>query len=147
MKNFPPHGCSHKGFTLIEILAVLTILAILIGIAAPNVVKNIQKGRIKATSVQIAGFDQSLTGFNLDCGFFPTTEQGLEALKSAPTVGKQCKNYDPDSYLKKKEIPNDPWNQKYIYISPGKNNPSSYDLFSTGPDGVEGNEDDITNWK
>lgn len=136
-----------QGFTFLELLAALTILAIVIGIAAPAVFKQIERGRRDSTKVQINGFEQSLNSFNMDCGFFPSTEQGMEALNSAPTVGKPCKNYDPDGYSKKKTLPKDPWGEPYHYESPGKHNPSSYDLFSSGPDHQAGNEDDITNWE
>lgn len=135
-----------SGFTFLELLAALTILAIVVGIAAPAVFKNIERGRRDSTKVQISGFEQALNQFNLDCGFFPSTEQGLKALIEAPSVGKPCKNYDPDGYLKKKQVPEDPWKQPYLYESPGKHNASSYDLYSAGPDKQPGSEDDITNW-
>jgi general secretion pathway protein G len=135
-----------SGFTLLELLAVLAILALIIGIAAPAINNQIQKGRVDASKVQLNAFEQSLNSFNLDCGFFPSTEQGLEALISAPTIGRQCKNYDQNGYSRKKSLPQDPWSSNYIYTYPGQNNPGGYDLSSPGPDGVPGNEDDITNW-
>lgn len=136
-----------KGFTFLELLAALTILAIVIGIAAPAIFKNIERGRRDSTRVQISGFGQALNQFNMDCGFFPSTEQGLNALIQAPAVGKSCKNYDKDGYIERKTIPEDPWKQPYIYESPGKHNTSTYDLSSAGPDKQPGNEDDITNWE
>ena len=138
---------SSKGFTLLEILAVLMIIALLVGVAAPAIFSRVRKGRVEATKVQINGLEQSLNSFNLDCGFFPSTEQTLESLITPPTIGRACKNYDPDGYLKKKTLPKDPWSKDFIYVAPGKQNPSSYDLSSSGPDGVEGNEDDIKSWE
>lgn len=138
---------SERGFTLIELLAVLTILAIVVGIAAPAIFEQVKKGKINAAKVQLNGLEQSLNSFNLDCGFFPSTEQGLQSLLTAPGVGRQCKNYDSAGYLKQKSLPLDPWNKEFIYTAPGQNNAGSYDLSSAGPDGVPGNEDDIVNWK
>jgi len=136
-----------SGFTLIELLAVLTILAIVVGIAAPAIWNQVKKGKVNAAKVQINGLEQSLSSFQMDCGFFPTTEQGMAALLGVPTIGRSCKNYDTSGYLKQKSIPLDPWNKEFGYVSPGQNNPGSYDLSSAGPDGTSGNEDDITNWQ
>ncbi len=141
------HIRATKGFTLIELLAVLTILAIVVGIAAPAIFNQVKKGKINAAKVQISGIEQSLNSFNLDCGFFPSTEQGLQALLEAPTVGRTCKNYDSAGYLKQKSMPNDPFNNPYDYVSPGQKNAGSYDLSSRGPDGELGTEDDIGNWE
>jgi len=138
---------SQKAFTLVEMLAVLLLLGVVLGIAGPAIFKQVEKGRIRASQVQIAAFDQSLTAYNLDCGSFPTSVQGLAALLSQPTAGRKCKDYDPDGYVKGKSVPLDQWKQDYIYSSPGQNNPSSYDIFSKGPDKIEGTDDDITNWE
>lgn len=142
MKKF-----SKKGFTLIELLAVLTILAILAGVAIPAVMKQLNSGKKKAAKTVMTGIEQSLNAFQLDCGFFPSTEQGLDALLAAPTVGTPCKNYDSAGYYNKKTIPQDPWNKPFIYVSPGKANPGTYDLSSSGPDRNEGTEDDIKSWE
>jgi general secretion pathway protein G len=135
-----------KAFTLIEVLAALVILALVLGVAGPAVFKQIQKGRIKTATIQISALEQSMTAFNLDCGFFPDTEPGLNALIEPPSSGKGCKDYDPDGYLKKGKVPQVPWGEDYVYVSPGQNNKSSYDLYSKGPDKAEGTDDDITNW-
>lgn len=143
----PIHRHQRQGFTLIELLAVVTLLAIIIGIAVPAVNSRLKQGKIRAAQVEIGGIEQALNAFNLDCNFFPSTEQGLEALISPPTVGKQCKNYDSDGYLKKKVVPTDPWQNPYIYVSPGQHNPSSFDLYSIGPDEQAGTDDDIKSWE
>jgi general secretion pathway protein G len=146
-KSFSGRKHSQSGFTFLELLAALTILAIVVGIAAPAVFKQIKKGKIESTKVQIASLEQALNAFNLDCGFFPSTEQGLDALTTQPTIGRACKNYDADGYLKNRGLPKDPWSKDYNYVAPGKHNPSSYDLSSAGPDGIDDNEDDIGNWE
>lgn len=138
---------SFRGFTLLELLAVITILALVVGVAAPQIFKYIQRGRIEAAKVQISGFEQSLNGFSLDCGFLPTTEQGLTALIEAPASGRQCKNYDSEGYLKKKTLPKDPWGNDYVYASPAQKSGKSYDLSSMGPDGQDGTDDDIKSWE
>jgi len=127
-------------------MAVLVLLGIIVGIAAPAIFKQMNKGRMKAAGIQIAALEQSLTGFSLDCGFFPDTAQSLVSLIEPPTTGTPCKDYDPDGYLKKKEVPKDPWKHDYVYVSPGEHNTSSYDLSSNGPDKTADTDDDITNW-
>lgn len=136
-----------RGFTLIELIAVLAILVLVVGVTAPLITNQVRRAKTDAAKVQLNSLEQSLNAFNLDCGFFPTTEQGLDALKTAPGVGRQCKNYDPEGYLKKNQKLTDPFEQPYIYTAPGVNNPSSFDLSSSGPDGTPGNEDDVTNWE
>jgi len=138
---------TQRGFTLIELIAVLAILVLVVGVTAPLITNQVRRAKVDATKVQLNALEQSLNAFNLDCGFFPSTEQGLEALRAAPTVGRQCKNYDPEGYLKKNQKLTDPFESAYIYVSPGQKNVSSFDLSSNGPDGVAGNEDDITNWE
>ena len=138
---------SNKGFTLLEILAVLTILAILAAVAVPAVYNQLTKGKVKAARVLMSGIQASLNAFQLDCGFYPSTEQGLQSLTAAPTVGEPCKNYDPASYYSKKKLPDDPFGKPFVYISPGVANPNSYDLYSTGPDRIDGTADDIKSWE
>ncbi|MDB5036880.1 MAG: gspG [Bacteriovoracaceae bacterium] len=136
-----------RGFTLLEILAVLTILAILAAVAVPAVYNQLTKGKVKASRVLMSGIQSSLNAFQLDCGFYPSTEQGLDALVNAPTTGQTCKNYDTSGYYSKKKLPDDPFGKPFIYKSPGVANPNSFDLYSSGPDRIEGNEDDIKSWE
>ena len=82
--------------------------------------------------------------YELDNGRYPTTEQGLKALVVEPTTSPVPNNWS-GSYLKKKKIPKDPWGNPYVYGNPGTHNTEGYDLYSYGPDGVEG-DDDIVNW-
>lgn len=136
-----------KGFTLLEIIAVVTILGILISVVAPQVMKMMRQGQRKSTVVIMNGIQQSINSFQLDCGFYPTTEQGLEALITAPTTGNTCKNYDKEGYYSKKQVPKDPWGSPFVYLSPGKANPPTYDLYSIGPDKQDGTDDDIKSWE
>ena len=130
-----------KGFTLIELTLVVIILSILVALAAPRFVGRAKEARIAAVRVQIEHFGVALDSYELDNGEFPTTEQGLNALRVKPS---DASNWN-GPYLKK-GIPRDPWGNSYHYISPGVHN-IDYDLYSYGPDGTEGTEDDIKNWE
>jgi len=134
---------SRTAFTLIELLAVLTILALVVGIAGPAIYRQVGQGRERTAVAQISAIEKSLNAFYLDCGFFPAS---LEDLITPPTGGRSCPNYDPEGYFERGSVPVDPWGTEYIYQSPGQVRPSSYDLYSAGPDREPGTDDDITNW-
>lgn len=136
-----------RGFTLIEILAVLVLLGIVAVVVVPQIFGKVTGGKVQAAKVMMSSIEQSLSAFQLDCGFYPSTEQGLEALLAAPTVGKTCNAYDPAGYWKKKDIEKDPWDRPYLYKFPGEQNSKGFDLYSLGPDGTEGTEDDIKAWE
>ncbi len=136
-----------KGFTLIEIMVVLFILGILAAIVAPRLIGRTDDARVVKAKAQIKNFETALKLFKMDNGFYPSTEQGLEALIVKPSIGKIPKNYRQGGYLEKKKIPLDPWGNPYVYISPGMQN--DYDIICYGADGVpegEGYDADITNW-
>jgi general secretion pathway protein G len=133
-----------KGFTFIELMVVVIILGILAAIVLPKFTGRTEQARIKAAESQIQVFSTALEAYELDNGRYPTTEQGLQALVKKPTIPPIPNNWR-GPYLQKK-IPKDPWGNPYIYKCPGTHNPSSYDLYSYGPDGKEGGGDDITNW-
>jgi general secretion pathway protein G len=138
---------NRSAFTLIELLAVLVILALVVGLAAPQIINQLEGGKANAAKTEIAGIEQSLQSFYLDCGYFPKSEAGLSALFDPSAAGERCaKKYREGGYLKKKELPKDPWDEDYIYVSPGQNNPTGFDLTSKGRDGELGTEDDINNW-
>ncbi|MCB1198347.1 MAG: type II secretion system major pseudopilin GspG [Bdellovibrionota bacterium] len=132
-----------KGFTLVEILAVMVLVALLAATAGVGINAQIQKGRVKAAVTQIASFDQAISLFELECGFFPTE---LNDLLQAPTA-RRCKGYPKQGFMKKKSIPVDPWQGEYNYDGAGSRSGFGYDLWSNGPDGEEGTDDDITNWE
>ena len=130
-----------RGFTLVELMAVILIIGLIAGTATIAVSKRIKKARIQSTITQISQFGQSIATFHMDCGFYPSS---LDDLIREPTGGKKCRGYSP--ILNKKEIPQDPWKNDYNYQSPGIHAAESYDIWSNGPDGEEGTSDDITSW-
>ena len=136
-----------QGFSFIELLAVLVILGLIAAALTPTIFSKIAQGKIKSAKVQMSSLDQALNNFNLDCGFFPSTEQGLDTLITAPSNGKSCKSFDPNGYFGKKKIPLDPWSEPYIYTSPGQVNAGSYDLSSAGPDKSPATDDDVKGWE
>ena len=132
------------GFTLIELLLVMIILAVLAALVLPRFTGRAEDANKGAAETQIKSlFGVALDMYEADNGRFPTTAQGLQALRTIPTAAPQPKNWK--GYLKS-DVPNDPWGNPYIYRSPGQVNTDSYDLISAGPDGREGSEDDITNF-
>ncbi len=133
----------NKGFSLIELIAASIILALLAGGAAIGINGFLKKAKINAAKSEISTFDQAISLFHLECGFYPSD---LIDLIREPSSGRTCKSYPDDGFLKKKEINTDPWNATYNYAHPGTHNTSQYDLWSNGPDGEEGTSDDITNW-
>lgn len=133
-----------RGFTLIELMLVVIIISVLAAMVVPRLVGRSQQARIAAAEAQIESHLAVALGlYELDNGIFPTTEQGLAALKnksvSSPTPPKW-----KGPYIRK--IPKDPWGSPYIYLSPGAHNIQDYDLSSYGPDGIE-SSDDIMNWE
>lgn len=134
------------GFTLIEMLVVIAIIAVLAAVVAPEVFRNVSDANVNAAKSQIEVFGLALDQYRLDTHAYPTTDQGLAALRVPPTSGQAAGWRGP--YLKR-PVPNDPWGHPYVYVSPGKVNPESYDLESLGRDGREGGEGedaDLTSW-
>lgn len=133
--------CGTGGFTLIELLLVLVILGILAAIVVPKFAGRTEQARITAATTQINSFATALDAFEVDNGYYPKGKSGLQDLVEQP---RDAQNWH-GPYVK--DIPKDPWNNEYIYECPGRNNPSSYDLMSMGPDKRVGGDDDITNWQ
>jgi general secretion pathway protein G len=138
--------CIHKrdeGFTLIELLVVLIILGLLSALVAPKFFGKIEKAKTKTAKAQVELLGAALDDFRLDNGRYPTTEEGLKALREKPG---DLETWD-GPYLPK-PVPEDPWGRPYHYQSPGEH--GDYDLFSYGKDGVEGGEkdnQDVVSWK
>lgn len=144
MKTNLRNGRAHatrSGFTLIELLLVLVILGILAAIVVPKFSGRTEQARETAARTQIATFGTALDSFEVDVGYYPKGRNGLNDLFTQPRDAQNWRG----PYIKN-EIPKDPWQNDYVYECPGKNNTSSYDLLSMGPDGRAGTEDDITNY-
>lgn len=138
---------SNKGFTLLEIIVVVFILSILAAIVAPKIIGRTDDARITEAKVQIKNFETALKLFKIDNGFYPDTQQGLEALIEKPASGQIPKKYREGGYLEQKKIPLDPWGNSYMYVSPGVH--GDFDIISYGADAKEGGEGknaDIKNW-
>ncbi len=144
-KDLKKEGLQERGFTLIEIMVVVTILAILIALVAPKMVGRTDQARRVSTKAQIKNIEGALQLYKLDNGVYPTTEQGLHALVNLPTVGSIPKHWKEEGYLSK--VPDDAWDNPYVYLSPGSS--GAYDLVSYGTDnepGGEGDNADLESW-
>jgi general secretion pathway protein G len=137
----PNHRINRRGgFTLVEMLLVLVILATLAAIVIPKMAGRSQQAKVTAAQSQISSIEMALDAFEVDNGYYPKTG-GLNDLLDPPANAPQWKG----PYLKK-GVPLDPWGNAYTYEYPGKHNPNGYDIMSMGPDGRAGTDDDITNW-
>jgi general secretion pathway protein G len=135
-----------QGFTLIEIMVVIVILGILAGLIVPRLMDEPDKARVVKAKMQIESLLTAVRKYKLDVGDYPSTEQGLDALVEKPTVGNVPANYPDKGYISK--IPLDPWNNEYVYISPGEHD--DVEILSYGADGEEGGEGanaDIRSWE
>lgn len=136
-------GHRNQGFTLIELLIVMVIIGLLAALVGPKLFGKVSIAKLKAAKAQIELFGTALDALRLDVGRYPTTEEGMKALREKPSDMNAWKG----PYLPK-EIPVDPWGKAYVYKSPGEH--GDYDLISFGLDGVEGGEgenQDIVSWK
>ena len=133
-----------RGFTLMEMLLVLGIIALLVGMGIftmTDVLGDAEEGKV-AGDVQT--LKANLIRYKTKGGMYPTTEQGLDALYTRPTTAPQPRSWK--QYVTTEQALYDPWGNKYQYQYPGKRNPDSYDIFSMGKDGQPGTDDDIGNW-
>ena len=131
-----------NAFTLIELMIVVIIIAALAAMMVPRLSGRADQAKVSVAQSDInANLATALKLYQLDNGSFPTTEQALNALMSKPA---DASNWN-GPYIEKAPI--DPWGNSYKYKCPGANNKMTYDLYSVGKDGVEGTEDDVTNWK
>ncbi len=136
------NACSRKGFTLIELLVVMVILSLLAAFVGTDFFKHIGKSKQGAAKTQIEMFGTALDSFRLSVGRYPTTAEGLQALRANPGADLW------DGPYLKKDVPMDPWGKPYIYNCPGQH--GDYDLVSLGADGQEGGDGenaDVVSWK
>ncbi|WP_029912964.1 type II secretion system major pseudopilin GspG [Pelobacter seleniigenes] len=138
---------NNRGFTLIEIMVVVVILGILAAIVVPKLLDRPDQAKVTKAKVDMKGLEEALGMFKLDNGFYPSTDQGLQALVTIPDTGRIPQKYADGGYLKK--VPLDPWNNSYVYLSPGLHS-KNFDLISYGADGEPGGEGydaDINSWE
>jgi general secretion pathway protein G len=139
-----------RGFTLIEIMAVVLIIGLLTGLVGVAVFGQFDTAKVRTARAQIdGGLKSALEAYRMDNGRYPTTEQGLDALVHRPTIAPEPNRWNPDGYLDADAVPLDPWGNPYQYQSPGTRNPRKFDIWSFGADGSPGGEEndaDIGNW-
>lgn len=141
-------GGSQQGFTLLEILIVVMIIGLLTTILATNLIGRSVDAQRQLCATQLRQLEQALEMYRLDNGRYPTAEQGLDSLVHEPPGEPRPRRYPPGGYLRADAL-KDPWSSPYQYRIPGQRNAHSFDLYSYGPDGVEGGEGqdaDIANW-
>jgi general secretion pathway protein G len=132
---------TRHGFTMVELLLVLVILATLAAIVVPKFAGRSKQAKITAAATEIASIEVALDAFEVDNSFYPEGADALRQLVERPNDAANWRG----PYLKK-AVTNDPWGNPYVYEFPGKHNAEGYDLSSPGPDGKDGGGDDITNW-
>lgn len=134
-----------RGFSLIEVLVAVALIALLVGVVAPRAIGWLSSGQTKTTQIQINSLATALATFRLEIGRYPTTAEGLDALVKAP-AGVSGWN---GPYVQAKTIPKDPWDRPYLYRQPPQK-AVDFDLYSLGADGLPGGDNanaDITNWQ
>ena len=136
-----------RGFTLIELIVVIAIIATLASVVGPSLFGNVGDAKVNAARSQLQIFALALDSYRLDNDQYPSSEQGLGALRALPSSGEAAKNWR-GPYLRQ-GVPLDPWGRAYLYASPGISNPEAYDLYSLGRDGRvggTGEDADVTSW-
>jgi general secretion pathway protein G len=130
-----------RGFTLIEMLLVMVILVALAAVVLPKFTGRSEEANVTAANTTIANLEVALDAFEVDTGRYPTTTEGLKALVEEPSNLQKWKG----PYIRR-DVADDPWGNPYVYTQPGRHNKYGFDLYSYGPDGREGGDDDIDNW-
>lgn len=141
-----PQKCRRKqaGFSLVELMVVVFIMGLLATLIVINVAPATDQSRIGKAHSDIAALESALDMYNLDMYGYPSAEQGLAAL-TTPPANAHSAQYRPGGYIKR--LRTDPWGQAYEYVMPGTRSGGAYDIYSVGPDGQAGTEDDIGNWE
>jgi general secretion pathway protein G len=139
------HRKSEEGFTLVELMVVIVIIGLLATVVAINVLPSQEKAMVQKAKADVAVLEQALESYKLENFNYPTTEQGLQALVSAPAGMTNPERYREGGYIRR--LPKDPWGADYRYAAPGQHGP--VDIYSLGADGKEGGEGknaDLGNW-
>ena len=135
-----------RGMTLIEIMVVIAIIGLIASIVTVSVINSLDEAKVDTARTQIKALEGALDQFRRDAGFYPATEQGLNALVSKPAGGRTPNRYPPKGYMK--NVPKDPWGCDYTYYSPGIQG-HDVEIYSLGADCQEGGSDydaDISNF-
>lgn len=135
----------NRGFTLIEIMVVVVILGILAAVVVPRILDRPDTARLVKARQDIRALESALGLYRLDNHFYPSTDQGIEALVAKPSGEPEARNWNPGGYIDR--MPLDPWQRPYIYLQPGQH--GTLDLYTLGADGVPGGDGisaDIGNW-
>lgn len=127
---------NQQGFSLIEILIALTLLALAGTFVVGKFMDNLHEGQVSSTKIQMSNLEGRLKEFRRKCGFYPLTEQGLEALVTKPSGGRECKDYPQSGFIDGDQVPKDPWDHDFIYESDGK----TFNIYSYGADGEAGGD-------
>ncbi|QBG35915.1 type II secretion system major pseudopilin GspG [Litorilituus sediminis] len=133
---------TQRGFTLLEVMVVIVILGILASMVVPNLMGSQERANMQKAVSDVTALETSLSLYKMDNYDYPTTEQGLEALVQQTDIEPEPRRFPEDGYIKR--LPKDPWGNDYILLNPGEH--GKMDVFSAGPDGEAGTEDDIGNW-
>ena len=128
---------NQKGFSLIEILIALALLAGAGTFVAGKIFDQLYEGQVESTKIQMSSLADRLKEYRRHCGSYPTAEQGLETLIEKPSGGKDCKRYNPGGYIEGGQLPKDPWDEDFIFESDGR----KFNIFSLGQDREEGGEE------
>ena len=139
----PERYTAQGAFTILELLLVLVIMAVLAGIVASRFTGQSQNARVKAAMTQLQNFSLGLNRFEIDLGRYPSSSEGLTVLFERPSGADKAWQ---GPYLDGKQVPVDQWGNPWNYRYPGQQRTDGFDLWSNGPDGREGGDDDITNW-
>jgi general secretion pathway protein G len=143
MRIVPPSR--QAGFSLIEIMVAVAIIAILAAVVVPRVIGRVGEAQVTRARTDVQALGAALNMYKLDNFTYPSTDQGLDALRAKPSGQPEARNWKPGGYIEK--LPKDPWGRDYVYLAPGQH--GDFDVYSLGRDGRpggEGDDADIGNW-
>ncbi|MDO6508832.1 type II secretion system major pseudopilin GspG [Colwellia sp. 4_MG-2023] len=131
-----------QGFTLLEVMVVIVIIGMMLSVVVPNLMGSQDTAKLQKAVQDVTALENSLSMYKLDNYDYPSTEQGLEALTQQTDIEPIPRRFPDGGYVKR--LPKDPWGNEYFLLNPGEH--GKMDVFTAGPDGEVGTEDDIGNW-